>query len=51
MQCGKIIDYTDFVDEELKLIKKTEEALTRKHGFKITDHNIEFLGLCPECKG
>ncbi len=50
-KCGKIIDYTDFLDEELELVKKTEEELGRKHGFKITDHNIEFYGLCPKCRG
>ena len=48
--CGKILDYTDFVDEELELIKKTEEALANKHSFYITDHNIEFYGLCNRCK-
>ncbi|NOR15765.1 MAG: transcriptional repressor [Candidatus Aminicenantes bacterium] len=49
-QCGKIVDYTDFVDEELELIKKTEKSLTTKHNFCITDHNIEFYGLCAKCK-
>ncbi len=51
MQCGKIIDYTDFVDEEQELVKKIEDSLAKKHGFKINDHHIEFLGLCPECRG
>jgi Fur family ferric uptake transcriptional regulator len=50
MRCGTIIDYTDFVNEELELVKKTEDSLARKHGFKIIDHNIEFLGICPECR-
>jgi Fur family ferric uptake transcriptional regulator len=50
IQCGKIIDYTDFVDEELELVKKTEDSLAKRHRFKIIDHNIEFLGLCPECR-
>ncbi len=50
MKCGKIIDYTDFLDEELELVKKTEEELGKKHGFEILDHNIEFYGLCPKCR-
>lgn len=50
IQCGTIIDYTDFVDEELELVKKTEASLAKKHDFKIMDHNIEFYGLCPDCK-
>jgi Fur family ferric uptake transcriptional regulator len=49
-RCGKIIDYRDFVREELELVKKTEETLARKHNFSITDHNIEFLGLCEKCR-
>ncbi|HEX9902956.1 MAG TPA: transcriptional repressor [Acidobacteriota bacterium] len=48
--CGKIVDYRDFVQEELDLVKKTEEALAKKHNFQIQDHNIEFLGLCEKCR-
>jgi len=48
--CGKIIDYSDFIDEELEFIKKTEESLAKKYNFNIQDHNIEFLGLCEKCK-
>lgn len=48
--CGKILDYTDFVDEELELVKKTEQALALKHNFRITGHNIEFYGLCARCQ-
>ncbi len=48
--CGKIINYSEFLDEELSLVKKTEERLAKKYDFKILDHNIEFLGLCHKCK-
>ena len=48
--CGTILNYRDFEKEELELVRKTEEALERKHGFLIRDHNIEFLGLCSECR-
>ena len=48
--CGRIINYSEFLDEELSLIKKTEERLAKKYDFKIFDHNIEFLGLCNKCK-
>jgi Fur family ferric uptake transcriptional regulator len=44
--CGKIIDYKEFEDEELTLIKKTERRLSKKYNFKISDHNIEFIGIC-----
>lgn len=48
--CGKIIDYSEFVEEELALVQKIEEKLTQKYNFKVTDHNIEFLGLCHDCR-
>ena len=48
--CEKIINYSEFMDEELHLIKKTEEKLAKKYNFTIQDHNIEFLGLCEKCK-
>ncbi|HOJ31344.1 MAG TPA: Fur family transcriptional regulator [bacterium] len=50
-KCRKIIDYTDFVDEEKELIKKTEDILSRKHRFDIKNHIIHFYGLCENCKG
>jgi Fur family ferric uptake transcriptional regulator len=48
--CGRIIDYSEFLNEELSLVKKTEERLAKKYNFVIQDHNIEFLGLCGKCK-
>jgi len=48
--CGKILNYRDFEKEELDLVRKTEEILEKKHRFLIRDHNIEFLGLCEECR-
>ncbi|MGB9765747.1 MAG: Fur family transcriptional regulator [Candidatus Saccharicenans sp.] len=50
IRCGKIIDYQDFAEEELELVKKTEQVLSQKHNFLILDHNIEFLGLCEKCR-
>jgi Fur family ferric uptake transcriptional regulator len=49
-KCGKIVDYSDFVDEELELVRKTEEILAKKYNFVIQDHNIDFLGLCEKCR-
>ena len=48
--CGKIINYSEFQDEELALVKKTEERLAKKYSFQIKDHNIEFLGICEGCQ-
>ncbi len=47
--CNRIIDYTDFVDEEIELLKQTEKGLSKKYNFKITSHLIQFYGLCKEC--
>jgi Fur family ferric uptake transcriptional regulator len=47
--CGKIIDYSDFVEEELELVKKAEKNLAKKYNFTVKDHNIEFYGLCEKC--
>lgn len=49
--CGRAIDYTDFIDEEVELLKKTEKALSKKYNFEITDHLIQFYGVCDKCKG
>jgi Fur family ferric uptake transcriptional regulator len=49
-RCGRIVDYRDFVEEELALLKRTEEALAGKYDFEIRDHNIEFLGTCRACR-
>jgi len=50
IKCKTIIDYTDFLNEELELMKKTEQALSEKHHFKILHHTIHFYGLCSNCR-
>jgi len=49
-QCGRIIDYSDFMDEEVKFIKDLEAELSKKHNFNINSHQIHFYGLCRECQ-
>lgn len=49
-RCGKIIDYSDFLDDELELVDKTEKHLSKKYNFKVMGHNIEFYGLCEKCQ-
>ncbi|OGR41249.1 MAG: ferric uptake regulation protein [Elusimicrobia bacterium GWA2_61_42] len=49
--CRKIIDYKDFIKEETELLRSTEEGLSRKYGFKINSHVIQFYGVCRECGG
>jgi Fur family ferric uptake transcriptional regulator len=49
-KCKRIINYDDFIDDELELLKKTEKGLSEKFNFRITDHLIQFYGLCDKCK-
>jgi len=48
--CKRIINYTEFIDEEVMLLKKTEKGLSRKYNFKISDHIIQFYGICDQCQ-
>ena len=48
--CGKIVDYSDFLDEELDLIGKIEKNLSKKYNFMVKNHNIDFYGLCKNCR-
>ncbi len=48
--CGRVIDYTDFIDDEVELLGRTEKGLSEKFNFKITHHLIQFYGLCEECQ-
>lgn len=50
MKCKSIIDYADFMKEELELMKKTEKTLSQKHQFKITHHTVHFYGFCENCR-
>jgi Fur family ferric uptake transcriptional regulator len=49
--CGIIIDYDEFIDEELRLVKRTERWLATRFGFRITGHMIRFQGVCSACDG
>jgi Fur family ferric uptake transcriptional regulator len=49
-RCYRVINYTDFVDEELELVKRTEKELSKKFGFSIDNHLIQFYGVCKRCR-
>jgi Fur family transcriptional regulator, peroxide stress response regulator len=44
MKCRKIMD------PELISIDKINEEMSRKTGYKILHHRLDFFGLCPECQ-
>jgi len=48
--CGRIVDYIDFIDEEVELLTQTEKGLSKKYNFEITNHLIQFYGVCDTCR-
>ncbi|MCK4907458.1 MAG: transcriptional repressor [Spirochaetes bacterium] len=48
--CGKIIDYSDFMEDEITYLNKIQKQLEKKHNFKINSHLIHFYELCKKCK-
>lgn len=50
IKCSRVIDYTDFIDKELKLLKETQQGLNEKFDFEITGHLIQFYGICKDCR-
>jgi Fur family ferric uptake transcriptional regulator len=49
-RCNRVIDYFDFINEELEFIKRAEEGLSKKYDFEIRSHVIQFHGICGECR-
>lgn len=48
--CGRIIDFSDFIEKEKKFIQELEAELSQKHKFKINSHQICFYGICEKCQ-
>ena len=49
--CSRIVDYSDFMNEEVAILKRIEGKLTKKYKFKITNHLVQYYGLCATCNG
>ncbi|MFT3708976.1 MAG: transcriptional repressor [Archangium sp.] len=43
-RCGTIIEF------ENDQIERMQDAVARKHGFKVTSHKMELYGLCKNCQ-
>lgn len=50
LRCKTIMDYTEFIDDEIEFINKTQSKLSKKYNFDITDHAISFYGFCRQCR-
>ncbi len=48
--CNRVINYSDFMDEEVEFLKRAEKGLAKKYDFKIKNHIIRFYGLCDKCR-
>ena len=49
-KCKKIIDYSEFLSEEIEILEKLQEKLSHKYNFEINNHFVQFQGWCKECK-
>lgn len=47
--CKRIIDYEDFENEEIRLLRKVQKVFAQKHNFEITGQFIQFYGVCKSC--
>ncbi len=43
-RCGEIVEF------ENDRIEAMQDAVARKHGFKVTSHKMELYGLCRSCQ-
>lgn len=44
--CGRIVDYTEFIDDEKEFLEKAEKGHLEKFGFRMENRIIQFCGLC-----
>lgn len=42
--CGKKIEF------EYEALEVLQEEVARKHGFRLTSHHLELVGICPDCE-
>lgn len=47
--CSRIIEYSDFINEELANLEIIQEKLSKKYDFLITNHLVQYCGLCSKC--
>lgn len=47
MVCAKCNTVTEFYDEE---IENRQDAVAKKHGFKLEDHSLYLYGICKDCQ-
>jgi len=49
-RCRRVINYSEFIDEEIEFLKRAEKGLAKKYNFSINSHIIQFYGVCDKCR-
>ena len=49
-QCKRVINYFEFIKDELEFLKRAEKGLSKKYNFDIKNHVIQFYGACNKCR-
>jgi Fur family ferric uptake transcriptional regulator len=47
--CSRIIEYSDFINEEISILESIQAKLSKKYNFVITNHLVQYCGLCAKC--
>ena len=47
--CSRIIEYNDFIDEEISILESIQAKLSKNYDFVITNHLVQYWGLCASC--
>lgn len=50
VECGRIIDYSEALQEEKIFVRGVEDKLSKKYNFDIRNHIIQFYGVCGQCR-
>jgi Fur family transcriptional regulator, ferric uptake regulator len=49
-QCKRVIDYSEFIADEMEFLNRAEKGLSKKYDFDIENHIIQFYGVCDKCR-
>jgi Fur family ferric uptake transcriptional regulator len=47
--CSRIIEYSDFISEEISILESIQAKLSKRYNFVITNHLVQYFGLCAKC--
>lgn len=50
INCRSFLDYNELTDEEIEVLKKIQERLFQKYGFKVKSCILQFYGECKDCQ-